>query len=1258
MKAKVFKKALAILLAVMLVIPSMGLTSVISNADYQPGYSASDAALIVLNYPSLTAEEVAVLETGLVVGETHTYGLPDNNGSDLIEVDTSNKIVIAQGFSSNGLTWTPVSATLYYDEGSEDIAINGGSGSYDYEGGAFAVHVTYTADGFEVDAAMQDRLLNGPARLAKGVANLTAFANEYPVYDTLTDNIGMFVAMTDGSMPATLQSADTTAAITALAAEVANSEDECLEILSRALDFTDSASKVEYLLNEGLNFKEVAVRTYGYIKTIVEDAEIADFIETLQGAEKTRIQTVMNYLNSFLTNVEDAATDSWAIVDPTANYNPLKSGLTDEEYSTVDYFVSAINDPAEHDDALLAKLVPNEYIASKNVNQYNVTVTVKAYVAGAADSFEYTALEDHITVLKAYEHASAQEVLDEIISSGIETAALEAWDLNEVISNYDRNVETDINTNSSIEGDVYYNIVFTPKNVSLYTDYDGSTTVPYGFKYTLPEHEGDEDVYDYVVNGVDHLQGDVVTITGETTITRTEGKAWNIRKLNPIVAVNYDDTLTDDEKAVLNSVAVDSRIIRVRTPENSDDLITVVPHGEGFVVNGADFASGIEGLSWTAVSGKVYAAGVEVASFEFINGAAEFATDAAFDSITVDYQLTLTNVSVDEINSALNVPDVLASEAGAQIGALDDLNSYYGKLAELDKKTVNQIYVGVRGSDMSEESEAAVNNIINSCFDRSAGELFLLGHLDGYRAEGLAYYYKNDAAMRNQVDILLENLLVIENDPGLHQLLVDIDYAQYEQKIIDIIDKLTAVQAGLVAPNAMINLASPSVTELADALTALVNNGRTIYADGLLTLNTVLNAPVPGYAVVNLTVNEANSDGVVTKTATDTAIVSTDNPLTAADIEALNDKIDALVAELGIDAVHYATSDDLGLSAGTTVAGNVAKTFTYAPKTYIATIHQNNNIAYYQSFPFDAPTITLCNPEETGRAYVYTVDGADITVGDVSKTYTFTAAQIDAQVYENITRTVVDVTLDNFQTLVDNLNKAVAKAGLVNGSGNLTLAFIPMEDTNGDLVLLLRVSPKNFSLLDEAAVNIAEELSGSDFKYITLDGEYLREDATFSAQAVVDAILNSGLTLDTVLGMIDPDGDIIESTLTGCTVIGADANGVIPVSAGKQINDTDVVGGIFYDTDMTFSTTEASDDVLNVKLYVSLEDFDQSADDLKSARKLAVKLRNHGQITLHDGTVDVNAILPERAYQAYLASMLVLYEGGLDTVPYNQIDRT
>ena len=56
MKAKVFKKALAILLAVMLVIPSMGLTSVISNADYQPGYSASDAALIVLNYPSLTAE--------------------------------------------------------------------------------------------------------------------------------------------------------------------------------------------------------------------------------------------------------------------------------------------------------------------------------------------------------------------------------------------------------------------------------------------------------------------------------------------------------------------------------------------------------------------------------------------------------------------------------------------------------------------------------------------------------------------------------------------------------------------------------------------------------------------------------------------------------------------------------------------------------------------------------------------------------------------------------------------------------------------------------------------------------------------------------------------------------------------------------------------------------------------------------------------------------------------------------------------------
>ena len=1245
MKTKAFKKALAILLAVMLAVPYTGLASIVSYSEPAQA-SVTAGQLVAQNYDSLTDAEKAVLTSGLVTGATYTYTAP-TDGDDLVSVNTDAKTITADSFTADSLVWTPESAAVVYSGGRETVALNGGAGAYSYAGGAFAVEVSYTT-AIPVDAAVQAKLLNGPVRLANGLANVKAFADEWATFDVLGSNINVFVNLTNN-----LSNAATVNAINDLASEVAGSQDECLNILTLINDYSDnySGNEAAYVIKNGNAFKDAALDVYAKIKTIAEDTQIESAIENLtNSANKRNAQRVINALKDTLANTRNAAEDSWAILDTALT--PF-IGLTDAQLTQLNALAANVAAGAEHTDAVKAGLSPAAAVVSKNVNQYNVSVTVRASVISAStvNSAEPTYLDSHTTVIKAYEGASAETVIAAIADSNIEADSIAAWGID--VSNFVRHAT---NLTGTITGNVSYYVDYLPKDVFVTYDFDAGlpTAVPYGYNLVLPVNADEEKVYDYTVNGASYNQGEIVHLTADAAITRTEGKAWDAQKINEIVAVNYDEVLTENEKNILNSVAVASDTVRFRTPGNKDGLVTVTRTRGAYRVDAADYASGTAGLSWQAVSGKAMLNGAQVAAFTFNNGVAEFTADD-FDSVSVEYTLALTNITDTQIEAALNIPGDLASEAADQISALDTLYSSYDKLNQLDKKTVNQIQVGVKGSDMGEEAKTAANSIVNSCVDRTAGSLYLIGYLDGYHANGLAYYYRNDVAIRNQIEILYNNLNTIYNDPGLHNLLVDIGYEEYEAKIADIIAKLGAVKRDLTAPNAAINLSSPSVTELAEDLTALAGRSRSLTSNGSpLELTATLTAPAPGRAVVTINVTAVNSIGETVKTGTDTVIVSSENALTAADVAALDAALAALTASAGIDTDHYATTDTLGFAAGDTVAADVTVSLTYAPKTYTVTFKEGDSVTGTATFPFDVPTINLPACEEDGKAYVYTAAGTQYTVRGESKAVTFTEAQIDSNSYAVVTRTTVDITKSDLLELVDAINYGFASAGLVNGSGNLTASFIPMTDASDNISLLLRVSPDNFSKIDNGIVNMVEELTGSDFTHITLDGEYLREDNLFSAQAVVDAVLNSGISVDTVLGMISPNGDIIESTLSGYTVVGATGNTI--AVGNKRINNTDVVGAVFYETDMNFATS-SSDSGLDVKLYVSIEDFDQSASDLKTVRKLASKVRGYGNVVLHNGTVDVNVTLPEKAYQAYLAAALVMAETDLDSLNNVSINR-
>ena len=163
------------------------------------------------------------------------------------------------------------------------------------------------------------------------------------------------------------------------------------------------------------------------------------------------------------------------------------------------------------------------------------------------------------------------------------------------------------------------------------------------------------------------------------------------------------------------------------------------------------------------------------------------------------------------------------------------------------------------------------------------------------------------------------------------------------------------------------------------------------------------------------------------------------------------------------------------------------------------------------------------------------------------------------------------------------------------GKACLIAAFIPVEDSQGKLSVVLRLSPQRMELKGELVTAIGESLLNAGIPYIGLDGETFFEDDTMHLQAIVDAALNSGFGLDTVGEVIGEDGNIVELELPG-TVIGAENNTII-VGEGC-INDASLLGGKLFDTMLRIGDTQETG--LDVPLYVTLEDFDLRPEQLKS----------------------------------------------------------
>lgn len=1271
-RTRYFKRCLAMVLVVAMLLTMPNVAWAVGTPGSAEGsrVTVTDGQLVSFNYEGLTSQEIAVLSSTALAGNRYSFDVPSNEGG-LIDVDPDTRTISAKPFETEGYIWNPMSAAVIYEGGQEEIELQEGQGLFTYEGISYRVEVLYGISISGVDTALQGLLINTPHYLAQGVRNLAALRESLDGLSLLAQNIDAFYSLTDSSLNqygVTLSSEETKNAIRNLYNQVQTNGSGTFDLAVLYRNY-NTVSPLEYLYAQGANIKSKAVETYTEVKAICEDEGIKTIINTLSSVDPTlssRLNVAINILKTYLGIMQPAVEDPWTALEVP---QVLKDGITSAEYAELSNLAAAasgytnLHDNVAFSDTLLAAQNTLTY----DMNQYNVTVTVSAYAIpqDQIDSAQ-TVLQEQCKVnLVLRGGTTADEVIEAVKKSGVEKEALETWDgFYEIgLEHYERQVTL---LDAVLSSNVAYDITYIPKEYSVHYEYDTDepASVPYGYNLTLPLHEDSEQAYDYIVNGKMHDQGEIYRVTEETEIARSEGKSKADYRLLDVVADNYKDVLSEESLAVMKNAALNSPVLKLRVPADGDALLTLRDEGNGnYNVAASDYPSGLPEVVWRPVSGEVKTNdGNTVSTFTFSGNEADFSA-TVFDHVEVRYELTASTVEAGTAASLLNLPDVLSQEAKAQKDDMQVLLAQYTRLGRLNQETLNQINAVVRGSELTEESKAAIKLLIEKCVDAPTASLHLYNYLTQYKASGIAYYYQNNnyVKIKEQVGILNQYLEQIYNDPAFYPLLVEIAYDEYYEEIGDIVEAFQ--QVTLSAPNSAINTSSPSVTALAAAIEASLGHTSSFPTEAVtrpLVLSAIVAQGAPDKVAITVNVKVVNSSGEKIAEETGSLSFTKSVPLTKDDVDALNALRVSLEERAGVDAQHYTSTGEMP-EEGTELKNSRTVNFVWSPKQYTVSfrVPDGEEAPEGQSFYFDTPTITLAACEQAGKQYRYTIGEEKIDVGAEDVVYSFTQAQIDSYFTEGmleVTRETVDLYRQYILQMVSDFNKAMAAQGLTfekDGKNCLVAAFIPAEDADGNLSVTLRIAPQA-QQIDAASLvqEIAKVILGTNLSYIGIDGQPVKADSMIHLQTLVDALLNSDTGLATISNLISENGDIVEADLSGIgTVIGA-TDGMIVVSDGKYINDVDVLGGKLMETELQLGLT--AEDAWNVPFYITMEDFDLSASALKKLRKNIADVQNYLDVSFKDGQMNMTLTVPEKIYPGYLSAMLLLDQANLENI--NGID--
>ena len=1108
-KTPILSRCLAMLLALVLSfanVPGLVLTAFAAEAA-----SVGAGEVVAENYTTLTDEEKALLKSGYLAGDyTIEYSVPEDS-DDLVEVNADEKKITAKPFSD----WTAVKAEIVVDEAVEEtVSLVDGEANYSYSGNAFSVKVTYELVR-KVDN--QEMMLGAIAPLKQGVANLkTGYSTEGNLgtvvlaIDTLND-LANGINMQFGSASMTAQFG--TAAISAVKALKEQVDTNGMLDLQIANGDYAESSKVQYLVENGEDYKASLIEAYNAFKAIKEDplsnnVLLDGYLQGSDPASHAKWMAFKNILAELVATLEPAANAEWVTEDL------VKDGAN---YAVLDVLVANLGELTEVEASSNLKIAEATVLATMNTKNVAVKVVLNVVEdAIGSDAIVEYAHKDGSVIVNA--DATADDVAAKVLASGIEAAAIAEWGTAYAAEHFNKEV--------TAEAEVY-TITYSPKNYTVTLGYADNMTVPYGYKYVLPVHDDVTKAYDYKVNGVKTAQNEVVVITGDTEITRTLGKSYTNDNLYAIIANNYGN---DVVKAILNSGALSgNETINYRKPDPAD-AGSLLELKDGKLTAAEAYPSSYEGLDWAP-----YTYGVEGNETEFDGNIVDWPADKK--EVKAQYKLELTNFTVDEVKAILDLAKEIKEDAEAQKSAMESLAGI-DELKDLNKTMFGAMGGAINTTDFTPDDgtdtdaenleirayfKEVIDEIVNNHF--SGTELLISKYVSGYEVNGLAYYYQNAEAIRAEVNKLASYLgKMTDKEEALVIMLNAVGYGQYVDKISGVEEKLNTYLDKLSAPNAAIDTESVNLANLVNAVNM---SGEATYTTPghpyvvSAELTALDESQVNVQVIIEVPGNEATVTG---------ASVDKETVIDQAYINELKGKVDAKVAELLSGKQAYY---ELSVEGGKTVesllneklTGQINLYYTYSVKEYTVKIDgEADQTVTINKLYIDLPK----HPKAAeGFEYRYTVDGVETA----ASTYTFTLDQIDDLFVDD----VYTITRAEYNTKQEEFEENFGDWFVKDAEGNV-VALKAKVDANKDGVM-----------------DFAMKLLEGGYEYIGLNGEpfvYMNDGALeICMQTFVNALLNDEtFTSDMLIALgTNGKGAILNTTIQ----LGNEVEGKVVIAEDK-----------------------------------------------------------------------------------------------------------
>ena len=470
-------------------------------------------------------------------------------------------------------------------------------------------------------------------------------------------------------------------------------------------------------------------------------------------------------------------------------------------------------------------------------------------------------------------------------------------------------------------------------------------------------------------------------------------------------------------------------------------------------------------------------------------------------------------------------------------------------------------------------------------------------------------------------DCLAEMLSTPEKQAALVTLATAAGYGEYAEKISSLSTTMTEVKNALTPPNAMIDLGSANLSKLIAALSASGTPATYSTLPGALYLVSdtfILNASDKISTTITVQAAGGKPVSITTDPFTKTHVMD------ATDVQKLIDAVANAFAQLGIDEKYYTT--DYAETVFTALVGKTAAemaynySFTWTPKTYTVKVDGMAD----QTISVNDLEIDLAASPDSSFRYDYMIDGVKVASG----VYTFTPEQIDrlfATGSYSVSLVKTDIGREKLIALVNGLNAGV---------GNDSIVFALTE--NGSYSIVMKVDGSGMGALQSGLPGMVNGIINGGYAYIGMDGgDLLYTDGegklAISMQSVLNAVMNSGFGSATLLSAMDANGNANDMALPG-TVISAKA---MSAAGGKLIATT-----------LQLGNTKA--DAISVPLYITIGD--STGPVLQLRNLFAGQLGNYINFTCANGEIKLDITVPDKAYQAYLAALLVTGEVDLSNI--------